>query len=334
MDPGSTWYLLFTLALATAFAWFLWDGERRRIAPRVVIVDMCLAALLFGVAGARLMHVLVEPLPGHSLPAGEVAELHALLPELDDEVRGPLVTALSRPDVPASWSFVARMPDGPARTAALEAIAADPERVPARLWYRALPGEVLAFWKGGLAFLGGVGLAAAACCVVAWRHRAPVRDLCDLGAPAIALADAIGRLGCFLSGCCYGAVCEPAWWSVQPSWYGPPMGGVPRYPTALGEMALGLTLFGVLLAWQRRRAFRGEVLCAFVVLYAPGRFVLETLRDDPRGGAAGLSSSQWLGLALAVPAALIWAYGRWRGRGRPPIPLRGEGAEPPAANSG
>lgn len=307
----SPYFVLLAVGFGLAFAWAARQGDRLGI-PRLVRLDACIAALVGGILGARALHVVAEPLPGHPLGPGEVAQVQADAQDLDPAGRAAVLAALEAPVVPAPWAFIARMPEGDARAAAIDAVRADPDAVPAWLWYRARPLEVVAFWKGGLAYLGGL---VAATGLAAWairRHGAPVGPMADLAAPAIALGLVFGRLGCFLGGCCYGAVCEPAWWAEQPGWYAAPVGGVPRYPTALLLAAYDLGLFVALRRLLLRPHAPWEVFLALWVLYAPGRVVVEHLRADPRGGAFGLSTSQLLALAAAVPAAAGWAWLRSR----------------------
>ena len=86
---------------------------------------------------------------------------------------------------------------------------------------------------------------------------------------------------------------------------------VPRYPTALLAAALALAVTLISLAYTRIQRRAGEVALLCVVLYAPGRFVIEGLRADPRGGAGGLSTSQWLAVAFGLPALAGWAWLRF-----------------------
>ncbi len=315
LGMGSPYFLLLAVGFGLAFWWAGRWGARLDL-PRLVVVDACIAALVGGIVGARLLHAAVEPLPGGALAAHEVDDLRARLPALDPAGRAALEDALARPPVAAAWAFVADMPPGWARERAVEAARADPADVPVRWWYLARPGELPQFWKGGLAYLGGLLLASALAGWAVRRHGVAVGRMANLAAPAIALGLVFGRLGCFLEGCCYGAACEAAWWSHPPPWYadlGPALGETPRYPTALLQAAANLGLFAAL----RARLARGpaapwEVFCLFLVLYAPARVAIEALRDDPRGGALGLSTSQWLSLALALPGAVAWWWLRAR----------------------
>jgi phosphatidylglycerol---prolipoprotein diacylglyceryl transferase len=107
----------------------------------------------------------------------------------------------------------------------------------------------------------------------------------------LVLGHAIGRIGCFLAGCCYGAFIGES--------------GV-RHPTQLYE-AGGLFVFaGMLSAHQRRGGHR--LVPLYLIAYGTLRFMLEFLRGDDRGGWLVFSTSQWVSLAV-IPAAL--AAGAW-----------------------
>ncbi|RMG11632.1 MAG: hypothetical protein D6731_15170 [Planctomycetota bacterium] len=313
MEVGSPYFVLLALGFGLGCGWFIRRGEAEGL-PRVGLIDVCIAAIVFGLLGGRLLHIAVEPLPAHPLGAEARQALRERAQTLDPVGRAALEEALRRPVVPAVWEFVALMPPGSARDRAVALARERPAAVPARLWYRARPWEALMFWKGGLAYVGGLVLAVAGCFLVARRHGIPIRRGLDLAAAAVALGLVFGRLGCFLGGCCYGEVCAAAWWATPPPWYGPPAGGVPRYPTALLSAANAALLFGLLRALLPRRVVSGEVFLAFLALYAPGRFAIEALRADPRGGAGGLSTSQIAVLVGGVPAAVAWAVLRWTHR--------------------
>lgn len=307
MNLGSPYFLLLAIGFAVGCFWFVRRGEKLGIA-RIALIDVCIFAIVGGLVGSRILHIVAEPLPDYSLNPHELEDLRADLAKLDPEGRALIEAALTREPVPAVWSFVARMPAGAARDEAIALARRDPGAVPAWLWYRARPLEMVLFWKGGLAYMGGLALAIALCLAAARRHGAPLRDILDVASPAIILGLVFGRIGCFLGGCCYGEVCEPGWWATPPSWYGLPAGQVPRYPTALLSAGFALLLFFVLRALLARRKAPGEVFLAMLVLYAPGRFLIEALRADPRGGGLGLSTSQIGVLVTGLPALAAWVW--------------------------
>lgn len=313
---GSPYFFFLAIGFGFGFLYLVRVGEANGL-PRLGLIDICIAAILGGLIGGRLLHVVAEPLPGHALQAQEVEGLRLKAPELDPELRGELELALAKRPVPAAWLFLVEMEPGEARAEALLLLKEDPHSVPVWLWYRTHPSHIPQFWRGGLAYFGGLILAVILCVIATLRHGMPLREAADITAPAIILGLVFGRLGCFLGGCCYGSVCDPAWWSTAPSWYPPPVGGIARYPTALASSLFALALFFALRWIHRRRAFPGEVFLAMLVLYAPGRFVIEALRADPRGGAGGLSTTQLLVLVSGAPALALWVAGRIRGSEEP-----------------
>lgn len=119
----------------------------------------------------------------------------------------------------------------------------------------------------------------------------------DLAVPCVALAQAIGRIGCFLAGCCYGketnSVCGVVF---QESFYAP--SGVKLFPIQLVSSGLDFLNF-VFLFWLWRKAGlkNGMVGAAYVITYSVGRFFLEYFRGDlERGSVGALSTSQFIAL--------------------------------------
>lgn len=171
-------------------------------------------------------------------------------------------------------------------------------------------GALLGYVSGGFVFLGAIpgGLAAARLAARAYRVR--LADFMPLLVPALALVAALGRVGCFCAGCCYGVECVSVVFPAA-SLAAPP--GVPRLPVQLFEAAVQLALFLALLwftARPRRTRFAAEF---YLACYCPARFVLEFFRGDvARGALWGLSTSQWLSAAgfLAVSLYFFMRSGR------------------------
>ena len=172
---------------------------------------------------------------------------------------------------------------------------------------------LLAYVSGGFVFLGAVpgGLAAARLAARAYRVR--LADFMPLLVPALALVAALGRVGCFCAGCCYGVECVSPVSVVFPaaSLAAPP--GVPRLPVQLcSASVLHAPVRGQL--WfpggPRRARFAAEF---YLACYCPARFLLEFFRgDEARGALWGLSTSQWLSAAgfLAVSLYFFMRSGR------------------------
>jgi phosphatidylglycerol:prolipoprotein diacylglycerol transferase len=155
-------------------------------------------------------------------------------------------------------------------------------------------------------FYGGFigGLVAAA--LFFRRHPGiPFWRSADIAAPAIALGQAIGRIGCFMAGDDFGRAASVPWSVTFTDPLAGSIGsaplGVPLRPVQLYESVVCLVLFGLLLWLARRRHRDGDIIIAYTALYACARFVLEFFRGDAdRGFVFGglLSTSQFIGVVM------------------------------------
>ncbi len=163
--------------------------------------------------------------------------------------------------------------------------------------YRENPALVLQIWNGGFVFLGGF-IGAFITTVVMCRFKGePFWFWADVATLPLSLSYMIGRLGCFLNGCCYGRPAEVPW-AVT-------LDGSSRHPTQLYASAWELLIFVVLLFAQKRLKVSGYLFNTWVILHSLGRLVMEVFRDDPRGAPLlTLSVSTVLSLVL-----IVWATG-------------------------
>ena len=123
----------------------------------------------------------------------------------------------------------------------------------------------------------------------------------DTFAVPVAVAVAIGRLACFVGGCCYGTPTSLPW-GVRFSRAGDALA---RHPTQLYEAAFHLTLAAVLFALQQRGIFRGQLVKLYILAYLAYRFATELIRPEPRLWL-GLTGYQWAALALAPVFVFLW----------------------------
>jgi len=151
----------------------------------------------------------------------------------------------------------------------------------------------------------------------------------DAFAIAIPLGHAVGRIGCFLGGCCYGSASALPWAVRYPSGSLPHLAQVARaeiapdqptslpvHPTPLYELGFDLLLFAALFALRDRLRIRGSLFRLYLFAYATFRFGLEFIRaDSPLPAAGGPKPIQIL---LAVAAAR-YAWLLWRQELAPPI---------------
>jgi phosphatidylglycerol---prolipoprotein diacylglyceryl transferase len=191
--------------------------------------------------------------------------------------------------------------------------------------YRENPWQLfsLDFLRSGGVFYGGLIGAIVTGYLLVRRFGLPWWQTADAFAPGIALGQSIGRLGCFSAGCCWGKPTTLPW-GVRFTELGHEITGVPvdahLHPTQLYESAATLVLFLLLLWMHRRRRFSGQVILFYAVLYGLARFLIEFLRDDPRGDVAGLTSltglstSQMISLIIGI-AGLVILILRWRRAG-------------------
>ena len=125
----------------------------------------------------------------------------------------------------------------------------------------------------------------------------------DLMVPSVALAQAFGRGGCFLAGCCYGRETDSCLGVVfTNSAYAP--NGVKILPTQLIMSAGDFLLMAILLWYSRKERIKGRTAMLYLILYSLGRFAVEFLRNDNRGMVGILSTSQFIGILTAIAGAL------------------------------
>ena len=183
-------------------------------------------------------------------------------------------------------------------------------------YYRRNPGEIfsLSTLQAGGVFYGGVLLALATAMLYLRRKGLPALATADVFAPGVALGHAIGRLGCFAAGCCWGIETRLPWavTFTNPTaerLVGVPLGR-PLHPTQLYEALSEAVIF--LILWRRflKEHRPGELLGLYLVLYSTVRFLIEFarahLQPNPWGGP--LSAIQWI--ALALIGAGIWSLKR------------------------
>lgn len=180
------------------------------------------------------------------------------------------------------------------------------------------PRELLSLLRSGGVFYGGFIFAVLVSVWYIGRHGLPLWTTCDVFAPGITLGHAIGRMGCFMAGCCFGKPADLPWAvtftdAVAAANSGTPL-GVPLHPTQLYEAGAELVIFGLLLVSERRgRGFAGRTFWTYVLLYAVSRFVIEIYRDDPRGMVFGWSTSQGVSMVLAPLSVAMLMWLRRRG---------------------
>jgi len=185
--------------------------------------------------------------------------------------------------------------------------------------FRQMPVDVFfSYMFGEIVFYGGLIGGIVAMLLFCGRYKIPAVPIADLFAPALAAAHSVGRIGCFLGGCCYGIpvrAAHPFAVTFPPASMGAPA-GTPILATQLIEAAGLLMIAAILVLVYKKTASRinGLTVSLYAALYSVLRFVLEFYRGDLARGIYGpFSTSQYISLALfIVSAALIFMIAKKR----------------------
>lgn len=167
--------------------------------------------------------------------------------------------------------------------------------------------EIPALWRGGLSIQGAVlgGLVA-----VIWycRSKVPFWNMADLLAPGLLVGQAIGRLGCFLNGCCFG-IPHPLGIVYPPgtdAYY--TYGTLPLFPAVLLESFWDLVVLSFLLIVFKRKPFEGFIALSYFILYSVGRFFFEFWRGDSLITFMNLKVAQVTSVVTIIVALSLMIY--------------------------
>ena len=163
------------------------------------------------------------------------------------------------------------------------------------------------YLTGGMVLYGGLFGGILLSYHTARQYHDRLSDFFPVLLPATAIVSGCGRIGCFLTGCCYGKETS-SWIGVvfQRSRIAPT--GVRLIPVQLFEAAFDFVLCCVIIEVCRREKYRAKALKIYLLLYAAFRFGIEFFRGDAiRGVMFGLSTSQWISLAVIIGIGILSA---------------------------
>jgi len=167
------------------------------------------------------------------------------------------------------------------------------------------PIDILMIQRGGLAWQGSVVAGFLAAVIFIKKAGWSVQIILDFVAPYLALGHAIGRIGCFLNGCCYG---RPSAWGVYF-----PVHGRHLLPTQLYEMVLLVMLFCLLRGLRiSLEKIPGQRFALYLILASAIRFGVQFLRADYEPVYSGLGIFQWVSLGFMGLGVLWWFWARRR----------------------
>jgi len=169
-------------------------------------------------------------------------------------------------------------------------------------YYLANPVKVFAVWEGGYTLYGAILASIFGIWLYCKAKKLPVLQFIDISAPATLLGIGVGRLGCFLAGCCWGIPTDgPLGVTFTNPLAFTPIHDQPLHPTQLYESAGAFLVYGYLRWRSNHRNYIGQLTFDAFIAYAIVRFSVEFFRgDDYRGYVFGgmISYSQLISLAI------------------------------------
>jgi len=175
------------------------------------------------------------------------------------------------------------------------------------------PGKIIG--GEGLTIYGAVLGAALGIWIFSKIRKISFGYLSDILAPGIILAQAVGRVGCTLNGCCYGVPTDLPWaiCYTAPGSHGPV--GIPVHPTQVYEIIYNLIVFGILLSLRKRFRPEGSLFLIYLVFYAAWRLGIDFIREG-NPIIFGLHEAQLISIAVLIFAGVQLAWKtRWIKKG-------------------
>ncbi|MCK4851921.1 MAG: prolipoprotein diacylglyceryl transferase [Candidatus Omnitrophica bacterium] len=166
-------------------------------------------------------------------------------------------------------------------------------------YYFQHPVRIFALREGGMAFQGSLAMAVLAGALACRLKRIPFWRTGDFVAPYAALGHAVGRIGCFFNGCCYGRIIEKGLGVTFP--------GEPymRIPTQIYSALFLLFLYLFLAGLREKKVFGGFVLSMYIIAYSAFRFFMGFLRGDTPAVLWGMKLSQLISAGMLVSGAAL-----------------------------
>lgn len=168
------------------------------------------------------------------------------------------------------------------------------------------PLKIIMIHEGGLAWQGGFAGGLLSGWLFVKKNKLQLPFMLDLAAPYVALGQAIGRIGCFLNGCCYGKHFDHGIYF--------PLHGDHLYPTQLYDAFGLLLLFFMVQFCKKRTWFSGKVFILYLYGAATLRFVVEFFRADHEYLFLNLSVYQWV--CLLIAGIGLYVHARFKSKRR------------------
>jgi phosphatidylglycerol:prolipoprotein diacylglycerol transferase len=162
--------------------------------------------------------------------------------------------------------------------------------------------DIIALWEGGATYYGGLVLAVLGAGIYLKKRKIDFFKVADICSAPIALGIVFTRIGCFLSGCCFGSPTSCSLGVVFPA--DSPAGylfdGKPLHPTQLYSSFYGLVILAALLLVERRRSVDGSTFAFLCIFYGAARFIIDFFRYYEESAVlGGLTYNQIISIGLA-----------------------------------
>ena len=162
---------------------------------------------------------------------------------------------------------------------------------------------VVYYIRYGFIFYGGIIGAIAAVFIYSKKYKLSFIDIIEILIVSVPLIHAVGRIGCFCAGCCYGRPVDPPWGLFFKAGSAAPF-GISLFPIQLMESGINAILFIAIFIFSRHSRKAGQLLGFYFTGYGVERFILEYFRYDQAPILLGLSLSQIISLIL-IPIGII-----------------------------
>lgn len=160
--------------------------------------------------------------------------------------------------------------------------------------------------RSGFVFYGGIVFGSFVLLILCRRHKINFFKFVDALILGLPLGHAIGRIGCFFYGCCYGRPTNSFIGVLFPPESPAGALGLKVIPTQIIESFFLFLIFFSLRLVSRRKKLEGQVFVLYLILYGVVRFVIEFYRGDPRGQILRLSTSQFFSLVAIIFGFILW----------------------------
>ncbi len=173
------------------------------------------------------------------------------------------------------------------------------------------PSLIASGWSFQGALLGALIMAL----ILFRKRRLDAWRWLDTAAPVLALTSAVGRIGCLMAGCCWGAPTNLPWGIVFTESKAAPL-NIPLHPTQAYYLIASVIIFATLLVRRKTAAFRGELILLFVLMYLTSRSIIDPFRGVLRQPwfLGAVTTYQLTTIAQIVVVAILYYWVRGRNR--------------------